>query len=296
MFNVYNHLMSSKWIQANRDFLCSGADLRYSTPCNCLQPFRASPSEHFPCGRCSLCRKRYASDWATRASLEHSEHDTSLFFTLTYADPHLPENRSVKIDDVQRFIKRLRYFLSKDARNFRYIAAGEYGDKRSRPHYHFVGFGLHPHDLPLLKKAWSFGTIDIGTVTSASISYVMKYSTKRVVLRADRQLYKDTFGIEPPFFLMSRRPGIGFAAAIKRRVEFLENQFILFKGRKRPIPLAVRRKLELPSMVEAMQRFHMEQMAKLKKTSSQYLFSLREQVVQRALDLSYAMEIKRFSP
>ena len=59
--------------------------------------------------------------------------------TLTYRPEELPEHGSLVPGDFTRFVKRVRKAESK---RFSYYAAGEYGEKTARPHYHAVFFGL----------------------------------------------------------------------------------------------------------------------------------------------------------
>lgn len=122
-------------------------------------------------------------------------HEHNLFLTLTYDDEHLgatPEERSLNYTDIQKFLKRAREKLGP----FRYIVAGEYGEKTDRPHFHMAAFGLQmPEDAvqvakgkrgdPLyqsltLDKLWRNGFVNIGTVTKQSASYIADYSLKDV--------------------------------------------------------------------------------------------------------------------
>jgi hypothetical protein len=112
--------------------------------------------------------------------------ETALFVTLTYDTKYVPisENGFMTLDKsaVQLFMKRLR----KDSdRKLKYYAIGEYGGKRHRPHYHLILFNADPEKV---EKAWSYytpggrrsslGNVYIGTVTGASIGYVLKYMQK----------------------------------------------------------------------------------------------------------------------
>ena len=42
------------------------------------------------CGHCNACRKKRASRWIARLETERSQHMTSFFVTLTYANEYLP--------------------------------------------------------------------------------------------------------------------------------------------------------------------------------------------------------------
>ena len=122
-----------------------------------------------PCGQCIGCRLERSRQWAMRCVHEAQLHDYNSFITLTYDDQHLPQNASLRKEDFQKFMKRLRKELDYPIRFFH---CGEYGEnafkgkfssqpsvKRKqmkhleqyklsalgRPHYHAIIFG---HDFP----------------------------------------------------------------------------------------------------------------------------------------------------
>lgn len=181
----------------------------------------------FPCGQCLACRINKRRYWTLRLLLEFFEnHEKASFVTLTYSDEHLPLSESVRPvlskRDVQLFLKRVR---KKFGQGIRYYAAGEYGPKTQRPHYHIILFGVGPDELDsdwfyfggksgpyrpnycrpsTLFSLWKLGVVHIGEVTQHSIQYVAGYVTKKITKKGD--------GLEPEFSLMSRRPGIGLPA------------------------------------------------------------------------------------
>lgn len=174
------------------------------------------------CGRCWGCRLEYARQWAVRIVHESKYHESSIFATLTYKTEELTwgDKRPTLVPrDLERFWKRLRK-AKKDA-SIRYFAAGEYGDKLNRPHYHACIFGTSFEDKKListkggnrlyssdmLDDIWTHGSTSFGDVTFQSASYVARYCMKKHVGK-DSGYYKDE-GIEPEFVRMSRRPGIG---------------------------------------------------------------------------------------
>lgn len=171
------------------------------------------------CNRCEGCLKDRVEDWSTRIALEEKMHESSLFITLTYSDENLPAFGSLHYPDVQRFMKRLRIWLSrkKEAEleeavkskranayfqntgftndKIRFVCAGEYGEKYHRPHYHLIIFGLRFHDAfqwresqtgypvyrsHILDRLWRMGHAEFGTVTQASARYVAGYCTKKL--------------------------------------------------------------------------------------------------------------------
>lgn len=186
-----------------------------------------------PCGKCIGCRLEYSRQWANRCMLELDYHKSSYFVTLTYDDLHLPDNDIVNIEtgeivqspvhtlvkrDLQLFMKRLR---KNTGQEIRYFACGEYGDETHRPHYHLIIFGLELTDLkiykqnfrgelyynsPTLSKCWNKGFAVVADVTWDTCAYVARYVTKKLTGKKS-DIYAD-FNLQPPFVLMSRKPGI----------------------------------------------------------------------------------------
>ena len=186
-----------------------------------------------PCGQCIGCRLEYSRQWANRCMLEAQEHSSNYFLTLTYDDNHLPENLIIDEStgeikqspvhtlvkrDFQLFMKRLR---KNTGQEIRFYGCGEYGDDTFRPHYHIIVFGLELYDLkplkrsfagfwyytsPTIQRCWKKGFSMVCDVSWDTCAYVARYVTKK--LRGTRaDIYKD-FNMEPPFSLMSRKPGI----------------------------------------------------------------------------------------
>lgn len=126
------------------------------------------------CGRCRGCRLKRSREWAMRCVHEMQMHRYNCYITLTLADEHLNDARSLDHSQFQRFIKRLRKALSKGvdihpsllvthtARRadipqagmgrvkpivpLRYYMCGEYGETYGRPHYHAILFGVDFND------------------------------------------------------------------------------------------------------------------------------------------------------
>src|SRR5690554_6820610 len=95
------------------------------------------------CGQCYECKKERARNWVYKIWLEAMEHKEKCFITLTYADD-LNGKRQVSKSDLVKFIKRLRKKINKP---IKYFAAGEYGEKKGRAHYHIIILGWQPKDL-----------------------------------------------------------------------------------------------------------------------------------------------------
>lgn len=189
-----------------------------------------------PCGRCSGCRLDYSRAWADRMLLELDHTRKAVFLTLTYDNAHLPISMYTENDnpmfgtldkrDVQLFMKRLRKYF--EPKEIRFYAAGEYGPKTLRPHYHIILFGLDLGDFPdrklkdgvsknelgqlyyvsdTLSKIWSNGFILLCDVSWSAMAYVSRYVQKKLygplsIAYAERN-------VVPEFSLMSRRPGLG---------------------------------------------------------------------------------------
>lgn len=225
-----------------------------------------------PCGKCIGCRLEYSRQWANRCLLEMKEHDSAYFVTLTYNDWHVPishyidqttgefcDVQTLRKRDYQLFMKRLRKAFPDQ--QIRFYAAGEYGPKTYRPHYHAILFGLKLDDLEpygmsdqnypyywsrSLQKVWddgenlqnlyekvekkplqvyqnvlqyiqgckesitpltSRGFVLVANVSWETCAYVARYVTKKLTGEV-ASFYKE-HNIEPPFSLMSRKPGIG---------------------------------------------------------------------------------------
>uniref|UniRef100_A0AAU8B2M0 Replication initiator protein n=1 Tax=Dulem virus 121 TaxID=3145598 RepID=A0AAU8B2M0_9VIRU len=165
-----------------------------------------------------------------------------------YADPETGEvqqSLTLRKRDFQLFMKRLRKrFCDYDKTRvdtcsssvgnlrsdcIRFFAAGEYGSQTYRPHYHAILFGLNLNDLilykkscgfsyfysPELQKCWSvtesgvlspLGFCLVAPVSWETCAYTARYVMKK--LTGPESDFYTTFNIEPPFTLMSRKPGI----------------------------------------------------------------------------------------
>lgn len=153
-----------------------------------------------PCGHCNFCLSNRRADWSFRLYQENKVSQSAHFLTLTYDDSTIPigdECYSLCKSDVQLFTKKLR---KASETKLRYYTVGEYGTLTDRPHYHSIMFGMLPNLCAKLPEIWGKGHVQIGDVTPASIHYVTKYVINKK---------SDVKGREPPFSLMSRRPGIG---------------------------------------------------------------------------------------
>lgn len=147
-----------------------------------------------------------AREWSLRCFLEHQRHDHACWATLTYSDANLPP--TLCVPHLQRFNRNLRKHL-----RFRFFASGEYGDTTYRPHYHIILFGVPETAAELIQSSWKHGYARVDPLTPAAISYVAGYCSKKLSHKADREErinYEtgEVYTFQPPFTLMSRRPGI----------------------------------------------------------------------------------------
>lgn len=166
----------------------------------CISPIlvRSNGRRDFvPCGKCNFCLQTKRFDWSFRLRVELKDSVSSHFLTMTYADDVVPVDGSLNRRDLQLFTKRLR---KDNSVPLRYYSVGEYGSLTSRPHYHSIMFNLDDAIVARLHEYWKLGNCFVGDVNPASINYVTKYVINRT---------GEYGGKDPPFALMSRKPGIG---------------------------------------------------------------------------------------
>lgn len=203
------------------------------------------------CGRCIGCRLEYSRQWAIRCVHENQMHTRSCFLTLTYAPENLPqpEYPTLRLEDFQKFMKRLR---KKYGSGIRFFHCGEYGDQTQRPHYHALIFGWRPGDLKLwrqnvrgdllytsgeLSSLWPLGHSSVGEVTFESAAYTARYITKKITGDAAIGAYSlGGFNRKPPYVTMSRRPGIGASWIEKYADEVLVTDSIVLRGTEVGVP------------------------------------------------------------
>lgn len=159
-----------------------------------------------PCGTCLGCRTTRAQHWALRCRLESLDHETSCVATLTYDNDALPP--TLIKEHLQLWMKRLR---KANKGTIRYFATGEYGERYGRPHYHVILFGLDKESRTI-PNAWQQGITYTDHASPQAISYIAGYIQKKIGTRwSTRETINKTTGElwQPPFQLMSRRPGLG---------------------------------------------------------------------------------------
>lgn len=226
-----------------------------------------------PCGGCIGCRLDKAHTWAVRCMHEKKMHKFSSFLTLTYNDENVPPDGSLVLDDLQRFMKRLRHV---SGTGLRFFGCGEYGDITNRPHYHLLLLNYDFSDKKFFKnspagqpyyvsatldKLWPVGFHTVAAVDYDSCAYVARYVTKKVTGERAGDWYQ---GRQPEFCVMSRRPGLGYAYYMRYAHEIFAHDSIVFNGRETKVP-----------------RFYDD---KYKMLDSKFLEELKEKRRRRAIE------------
>lgn len=198
---------------------------------------------------------------------EAKMHQYSSFLTLTYADEHLPQDYSVHLHILQKFMKRLRESLWRSHRSkVRFYACGEYGELEQRPHYHLIIFGWDFHNdrklwkvtkdgplytSPTLDKVWPFGFTTIGQVTYQSAGYVAGYLKSRSAegdtfatnkYTRTHPVTKDVVTVQPEFGTMSG--GLGLSFIKKFKSDYFPSDFFVVDGKEIAVPRYYQLKLK----------------------------------------------------
>lgn len=197
----------------------------------------------FPCGQCIVCRLRVQRTWVARILLEQALHPDSSFVTLTYDDDHYPgmfvkngveyPAGSVNPRDLQLWFKRLRKAAPGP---IRYVAVGEYGEDKWRPHYHVALFGSGSSEL--VSSTWGKGHVLVKGIGPESAAYIVSYCLKR------RNTDERCEGRYPEFKLQSLRPAIGLRTSEGLRIpQGSEVQGVRINNRIYPLGRFIRSKL-----------------------------------------------------
>lgn len=223
----------------------------------CSRPFVSQRKDgslvEVPCRHCLPCRLDYQSYLEFGLNLELQEFykkgQGASFCRLSYTDDTLPLSNksltpSLRKKDLQDFNKRARMFIKRKYANtmpYKYLSCGEYGGSTNRPHYHIIFVGLSDYfTREVLRSCWKFGYVDVGTLRSGGIRYVLGYVTKSLKGQEIRKAYEE-LGIEEPFLLHSQN--LGHNWIFSHYDELLENNLCYFrKGVLTPIPRYYREK------------------------------------------------------
>lgn len=207
----------------------------------CTSPFKVKVDDNItdvPCGRCLNCRIEYTRQWASRLIHEMEYYNETSFICLTYTDEYLPPD-GVQKEALQKFFKRLR--KNSQINNIKYLACGEYGEEKGRPHYHIalLGIGLSSLHRDYVTNSWSFGTVDFGTLTYASARYVAGYILKKYDQDTPSSPLPSYYN--KPFLLQSK--GLGLRFLRENSDQLIDRQSYTINGNKHNLPRYYRDKL-----------------------------------------------------
>lgn len=216
------------------------------------------------CLSCRIQKSReWANRLMLELKYHDSAYFLTLTYNNDHARPAADANGEVcdwltlRKSDFQLFMKRLRKAVGNEPeKRLRFYACGEYGTETFRPHYHAIVFNLHLDDLQFYKKSelgfsyytseflnrvWSekveyyengekkyryepIGYVIVGEVNWETCAYTARYVSKK--LTGDEAKYYDEFGLEHPFSLMSRKPGIAAQYFEDHKDEIYQSEFI----------------------------------------------------------------------
>jgi len=176
-------------------------------------------------------------------------HPRNSFVTLTYSDDQVPEDGGLRVEDLQKFFRKLR----KVGTRLRYFACGEYGEENGRPHFHACVFGhgfddrfTQLRDKPplyrstLLESVWRKGHSSVGELTYESAAYVARYVMKKLTGKRAEE-YGDR---RAPFVVMSLKPGIGSSWFERYQADVFPADEIVHDGRPHRVPRYYDQKFE----------------------------------------------------
>lgn len=128
-------------------------------------------------------------------------YDDIAFVTLTYS-PDALYSKELIPSHLSSFVKRLRTYAERlgfDGK-IRFYGVGEYGEKRGRPHFHVILFGLPQIFWSCIKDAWRGSIVDIQVprTLDAVASYVAGYVVKKLYTDA-KIVHRQSLGIGKAF-------------------------------------------------------------------------------------------------
>lgn len=222
-----------------------------------LNPPLGTANLSLPCGTCLGCAGMRSAEWTRRLRHEAAMWPTASFVTLTYSDECFPEDGAVSVQELQRWVKRVRNYANRDRSNFdgdgsavvRYFAIGEYGDTTDRPHYHAILFNVWPKDSrqcgaslwqsATMSDLWRFGAVKVGRAEDAALAYVAGYVAKKWGRPGC-----DADGVvrQRPFAIMSRMPPLG-SKWLDQYLGDLRHGYLVVDGVRQRIPRTYLRRL-----------------------------------------------------
>lgn len=228
------------------------------------------------CGYCYPCRITRLRQWIFRIRLEEKESNSGYFVTLTYSPKTVPISNNgymtLNKKDLQKYFKilrncyryrdinpitgRMKWYYDR-VPNIKYYAVGEYGTKRTRPHYHAIIFNA---DQDKIVEAWrknheSIGDVKLGTVTQQSVAYTLTYIITKSGI--DRSNKKDDRQKE--FSLMSKGIGSSYIKDLRTKQYFQHDIYKmsinLDDKTKIPIPRYYRDKLYSENQIKKRNKY-----------------------------------------
>lgn len=156
----------------------------------CISPCYLPEIGAVACRYCWQCRKNRVNDLVGRCIAEQQTASATYAVTFTYAGD-TTSAATLVYADFQRFMKRLR----RAGYTVRYIAAGEYGSKKGRAHWHAILFfygkaprlvydqaELRGDDVTLDTRFnwphWPDGWVFFQQPDYGGLAYVLKYALK----------------------------------------------------------------------------------------------------------------------
>lgn len=167
-----------------------------------------------PCRWCWACLKNRQNELVGKSLLELAASDWGIFLTLTYDDKRITDplqKTMIHKADFQTFMKSVRNRIT----TCRYVAAGEYGEKRGRAHFHVALMGLGiPPNIPLKKRvhlsSWPWGHVWTDALNVNSMRYIAKYLTK-----ARSEKTKKTMISHEEWVTYSKKPPLGLEYVLR---------------------------------------------------------------------------------
>ena len=167
-----------------------GANIDKNITSSCLYPKSIRVTDSLgnvhnmfvPCGCCISCNDQKRNEWVSRMCLHSLTHKYCYFVTLTYGSYNLYDFKNhpfkedwlltkprissknynnlpkympslLRQEHLTKFLKRLRVELGFE---ISYCAAGEYGEKYLRPHFHIIIWSDCPIKYENIVSAWSY--------------------------------------------------------------------------------------------------------------------------------------------
>lgn len=220
-------------------YLDSKGNRRFRNFSFAIKQINHIPTSHivFDCGKCLPCRKKRATELASRCVLHASLYTENCFITLTYDEKQKGYHNALNYTDIQKFKKRLR--KSVKHKKIEIFNVHEYG-KNGKKHWHLIIFNhdfedktiytqknnIRLYTSEILRKLWPYGYNTIGDVTTASAMYQAQYMEKDFKHHNTHNERKSK----------STHSGIGRPYFQKNYKQILTLGYIPINGRKLPVP------------------------------------------------------------